>query len=501
MIRVLTICAVLACALPAAAGVMRVAIVVGNNTGNGDQPPLHFAESDAEKFAGVLTELGGVAPADVFLLEGKDLRAVTDAFARARRRIADLRSDPENRIVVMFYFSGHSDGEAIELGRDRLPFAELRRWLANEGADVRVALVDSCKSGALLDAKGGKPAAAFQIRLTDSLESSGEALITSSAADEVALESREIRGSFFTHHFISGLRGAADTSGDGVVTLGEAYRYAYAHTIKTTGETLIGPQHPSYDYRLSGQGELVLAELTKPTAAIVVPSGFDRVLVVDVAHDQVIAEVGSDARGAIAVQPGSYVVRAWRGHAISSGTIRVAAAERRVVRDGELSTTAAPLTTSKLDDGMHPAAASAFFAAGVETSLSEGSTALPGVRAEIVSPRGISIATVAGSQALPLVRETSTFLMFGGRGTIVHGDWSAFAGGELGGGLVVQTGRAPMRSTGAFAAGAVVGGRLALSPQLSVELEVSLLAAELRRDDAFASVQQLSSWLGLGVTL
>ena len=54
-------------------------------------------------------------------------------------------------------------------------------------------------------------------------------MITSSAAREAALESAEIEASFFSHHLISGLRGAADTSGDGLVTLAEAYQYAFTH--------------------------------------------------------------------------------------------------------------------------------------------------------------------------------------------------------------------------------------------------------------------------------
>jgi hypothetical protein len=205
----------IAAAAPAHASTRRIAVIVGNNAGNADQVPLHFAETDAARFAQVLGELGGVAPGDRFVLQGKSLAALTEIFAQVRRQIVGLRADPANRVVVLFYFSGHSDGEALELGRDRLTFSELRRQLASLGADVRVALIDSCKSGALLAVKGGKPGPGFQIRMTDELASTGEALLTSSAADEVALESREIAGSFFTHHLISGLRGAADASGDG----------------------------------------------------------------------------------------------------------------------------------------------------------------------------------------------------------------------------------------------------------------------------------------------
>lgn len=121
-------------------------------------------------------------PDDLFLLQGRDLASLTRALALAGRRVIAHQRDPSNRVVLLFYFSGHSDGVALELGRERLAFAELRHWLPGSGAEVRVALVDSCKSGALLSAKGGRPAPAFQIRLTDQLASAGEAVLTSSAS-------------------------------------------------------------------------------------------------------------------------------------------------------------------------------------------------------------------------------------------------------------------------------------------------------------------------------
>jgi len=125
----------------------------------------------------------------------------------------------------------------------------------------------------------------------DELASTGEAILTSSAADEIALESREIGGSFFTHHLVSGLRGAADSSGDGIVTLAEAYQYAFSHTVSATAATVAGTQHPAYDYQLAGQGDLVLSELWRPNSALELPSGFDRMLVSGVVRDQVLAEL------------------------------------------------------------------------------------------------------------------------------------------------------------------------------------------------------------------
>ena len=289
-----------------------MAVIVGANAGTGERSPLRYAETDAGKVAQTLVELGGLDPADLFLLQGRPLSSLREVLDLARRRVAGWHEVADTRVVLIFYFSGHSDGEALELGRERLGFGELRRWLGSTGAEVRLAIVDSCKSGALLAAKGGSPGPAFQIRLTDELSSSGEALLTSSAADELALESREIRGSFFTHHLVSGLRGAADSSGDGNVTLAEAYQYAYARTLAATSGTLIGPQHPVYDYRLSGQGELVLSALARPMAALELPAGFERVLVVHLVRDQVLAEIPAGAALRVVVPPGDYAVRAWR---------------------------------------------------------------------------------------------------------------------------------------------------------------------------------------------
>lgn len=325
----------------------RLAIVLGNNVGTGESPPLHFAELDATKLSQALVDLGGVLPADLFLLHGGTLGEVRGLFARAAGQIAMWRREPDARVVLLFYFSGHSDGEALELGSERLAFAQLRAWLAGTGADVRVVIVDSCRSGALLAAKGGKPGAGFQIRLSDSVASNGEALLTSSAADEIALESREIHGSFFTHHLVSGLRGAADLSGDGNVTLGEAYQYAFARTVTATSATTYGPQHPAYDYRLTGEGELVLASSAAPSAHVTLPSDFDRVLLVHLTRDQVLAELPRGTRRTLSVPAGSYEVRAWRGGAAYAARLALRAGESRDLRSDELAFTTLGFAATK----------------------------------------------------------------------------------------------------------------------------------------------------------
>jgi hypothetical protein len=482
------------------AGTRRIAVVVGNNAGNEISKPLHFAELDAVKFARVLGELGGVAPADLFVLQGKSLAALSERLAHVKRQIAGLRQDPGNRIVVMFYFSGHSDGEALELGRDRLTFSELRQSLASLGADVRVVLVDSCKSGALLQTKGGKPGPGFQIRLTDDLASTGEALLTSSAANEVALESRELAGSFFTHHLVSGLRGAADTSGDGLVTLSEAYQYAYAHTVKTTGETVIGTQHPGYDYRLTGQGELVLSELGRRTATLELPGGFERIVVIELARDQVAAEVTSESRARIAVQSGRYAIRAWRAGKLFAAQVIVASGTPRVVRPDELSPVAVAATTSK-GSITEVSSSRLLVATGAGAGVARHLGAVPGVRFDLVLRSGLSFALDARSDTGPGFRETSIAAFAGLRGVRSRGAWSAWAGAEVGGGVVLQSKLHPMAYSNMAGAAGVAGLSFSVTRTIAVAVQAALPVELLKRDREVAIVIAPAGWLGLSVRL
>jgi Caspase domain len=343
------LCAAAAClgaSTSARAETRRVAVVVGNNAGGSSDKPLHYAEEDSVKVADVLAQLGDVHAENLFLLKGLGRKDLQQVLAQVEQRVAEYRQRPEDRTVLIFYYSGHSDEEALELGTDRVAYGELRTWLAATQADVRVVIVDGCKSGALVQSKGGTRAPPFEIKLSDQLDATGEAMLTSSAADELALESREIRGSFFTHHFVSGLRGAADSSGDGRITLSEAYQYAFDRTLTATAASGVR-QHPGYDYRLSGKGELVLTEVTQPSATLELPEGFERALVSLVRRDQVLVELGSGPARRVALAPGEYALRLWKGTVAYAARIGLAAGDEKKVGWGELQPVAAPQVTSK----------------------------------------------------------------------------------------------------------------------------------------------------------
>lgn len=496
----------LACVLGTAqAGTHRLAIVLGNNVGNGENPALHYAELDATKLSQALVELGGVEPADLYLLHGRTLAEVRATFARATSQVARWRAEPEVRVVVVFYFSGHSDGLALELGSERLAFSQLRAWLAQTGADVRVVIIDSCRSGALLATKGGTPGRGFQIRLSDSVASNGEALLTSSAADELALESREIHGSFFTHHLVSGLRGAADLSGDGNVTLGEAYQYAFARTVSATAATTYGPQHPAYDYRLTGEGELVLASSARPSAHLTLPAGFDRVLLVHLTRDQVLAEIPRGAMRTLAVPAGAYAVRAWRGGVAFAGRVTVGEGEARAVRAEELTVTVLDLAGTKggfADERPSLAVASGWArGAGDGVDLVALSAALRGAGAQGWS-LGLDVATGRG----PRYRELAASALAGYFLSTRFGDretsWRGDVGLQLGAGFILQH-RDPGGSfaTPTLAAVPALGLATALTDRLSLRAEARLAATYLKRDDGATLAWLPSGFLGLTLRL
>ena len=491
----------------ARADTRRIAIVVGNNAGVGSLPPLRYAEADAGKFAETLAQIGDVGAPDLFLLQGRDLAALQGVLTIAGGRVDTLHRVPDNQVVVIFYFSGHSDGSSLEIGRERLSFSDLRRWLSSTKADVRLAIVDSCKSGGLLGQKGGQPGPAFQIRLTDEMHSRGEVLLTSSASDEAALESTEIRGSYFTHHLVSGMRGAADRSGDGRVTLTEAYEYAYAHTVSTTAETLVGPQHPTYDYRLAGEGEFILSVLSRQSAQLVLPTGFDRVIVVHPLRDRVIAELPAGAARTIAVEPGEYAIRAQVGARVFAARVRVADGESRAVNAGDLRETSSSIVAPKGElvlDGQRHARVMLSIGAGPRGSVADGVAALASVAASVAAPTasGWIVALDVSAAHGPGFTETDVLALGGYRFGIDLGRLRFQAGAALTGGVITQqVDGGALFSSGALGAAVMGGGSVVVWGPVRAALDGIVPLLWMQRNGSYGPVLLPAAWLGLQVAL
>lgn len=293
------------------AEVQRFAVVVANNEGAPGDIPLVFAEQDARKIGGVLTELGGVSLMNARTLVGKDRGALIRELAAIQAPIASAKQNG-NETVLYFYYSGHADEDALHLGNSEVTWTELSTMLERSGADVRVAFVDACQSGAMTRRKGGTRAPGFVVELEERLDARGSVVLTSSAADEASQESDEIGGSYFTHYLASALSGSGDADGDGRVTLSETYRYVYHETVIRTSVSRVGRQHPTESSNLAASGELVLTELGRQgTGTLELPGGNTGTFAVfDLERRMFVSEVevaGTDRR--VALRPGRYLVQ------------------------------------------------------------------------------------------------------------------------------------------------------------------------------------------------
>ncbi len=227
---------------------------------------LRFAGSDARAFSRVLRDLGGAAPDDLEVLVNPSLADVRAGFSRLYMRMSAART-AGRRVELIVYYSGHSDEEGLLLSGRKLSYNDLRQQIRDMPADVHIAILDSCASGAFTRTKGGKRMPAFMVN--ESHQVHGHAFLSSSSATEQAQESDRLGGSFFTHAFVGGLRGAADANRDGRVTLNEAYQFAFNETVSRTQNTKYGAQHPNYEMHLVGTGNLILTDLRSTSAAVV----------------------------------------------------------------------------------------------------------------------------------------------------------------------------------------------------------------------------------------
>ncbi|MDR0475834.1 MAG: caspase family protein [Treponema sp.] len=257
------------CVLYAADGAAtrRFGIFAGSNNGGRGRTLLRYAVSDAKSMSRIFTGMGGIAGEDNVILIEPTIAEINRHIDNFGRISAQSRQNAQ-RTELVFYYSGHSDEDGILLNRERYAYRELRDRINSVQSDMRIVILDSCSSGAITRAKGGTKTQPFLF--DSSVSAEGYAFLTSSSADEVSQESDSIESSYFTHSLMSGLRGAADSVGDGRVTLNELYRFAYAETLAQTETSLFGTQHPSYDIQISGSGDVILTDIKEISASLII---------------------------------------------------------------------------------------------------------------------------------------------------------------------------------------------------------------------------------------
>jgi hypothetical protein len=230
-------------------------------------PVLRYPDTDLERFAEAMTSMGGVAARHIVSVRDGSLRDLHKGFEKARALVADIPPSADKKKFI-FYFTGHSDSRGLHFSDGLLTRDEFHKMIASVGADTKVAILDSCYSGALA-AKGVKAAGEFSLPKAQFDEPSGAVFLAATSASDQAFEIDEIKGSLFTHHLTAGLYGLADFNQDGLITIEELYQYIYK---QVNLNSLALPdalrQKPEYASSLSGRGALVVSFVRQNTAPV-----------------------------------------------------------------------------------------------------------------------------------------------------------------------------------------------------------------------------------------
>jgi len=252
-------------------GAPSYALLVASHRPGPGQQSLRFAAHDADRVAEVLTELGGYSPSAARRLDDPSpdtLLATLDELATTLQ----AHRDRGEAARFLFYYSGHARAQALSLGAAELPLDRLRERLESLPATITVVVLDACQSGAISGVKGVQPASDFSHNSVAGLATQGLVVMASSSGAELSQESEQLQGSYFTHHLVAALRGAADGDADGSVTLAEAYHYAYHQTLIATAATAVGRQHVTLQTELKGKGEMVLSRPGLADAGLSLPA-------------------------------------------------------------------------------------------------------------------------------------------------------------------------------------------------------------------------------------
>ena len=235
------------------------AVVVGIND-YPQLPKLKYAVNDAKAFQRLLVEKN-LVPAEnitVLLNEQATLRKLRSALGTGLKGAAD-----SDDMVIIFY-AGHGaterdamsmDGDGLEkyilaydsdpsdLFSTALPMRDLALIFNRIRSERLIFIADACYSGA----SGGRTVSVTGLRanIADTFldriaAGRGKVIISASAANEVSVERDELQHGVFTYYLLEGLKGPADTDGDGLVTVDEAYRYVSNRVPQATHQE----QHP-----------------------------------------------------------------------------------------------------------------------------------------------------------------------------------------------------------------------------------------------------------------
>lgn len=332
------------------AGVERYAIYIGSNIGGKNNQRLLYAGSDAISFQKTMSEIGGISQQNSILLLDPTKDDVDNAM-QTISALVDSKKSNLKRTEFVFYYSGHSDEYSLLLGKTTYGYSELKKAISEVPTDVHVVILDSCYSGNFIRSKGGQRQKPFL--MDDSSVVKGHAYLSSSSSQESSQESDEIGSSFFTNAMITGLRGAADSSGDKKVTLNELYSYAFNETLSKTENTSTGPQHPNYNITLVGSGDLVLSDISNSDSILMISKEITGRVIIRDKNGKLVSEINKTSEKPVylALESGQYGVTVIGENATLQGNFTLSPKKTYALSNTNLSPAIRVANRTRGDDG------------------------------------------------------------------------------------------------------------------------------------------------------
>jgi hypothetical protein len=148
------------------------AIVVGSRNGGPGQSPLKYSTDDATRFGELLVELGRYDSSHVHVLQDPTPDQLLGELRTLEAALRERQARGE-QTSLLFYYSGHARASGLSLGPGELSLADLRSELSSAPADLTVAILDACQSGAFSRVKSAEAAPDFSINSVAQLNTRG----------------------------------------------------------------------------------------------------------------------------------------------------------------------------------------------------------------------------------------------------------------------------------------------------------------------------------------
>lgn len=235
------------------------AVVVGINEYKNPKLTLKYAVADANLFADTLNEVAGRMFDNVVI---KRLVSPSDTTKEAIKKVMGEMKQLNPDDLFVFYVAAHGtvdEGEyflltsnvgsvsTYKLREDALTQGELKEFVANVPSTKKMIIIDTCNAGKLGEAlqsalltRGMSEDVAIKI-LSRAV---GSTVISASTSLQEAIEGYNNHG-LFTYILSEGLKGKADTDGDGFIKTIELANYVDSEVPSIAERVFKHPQYPT----------------------------------------------------------------------------------------------------------------------------------------------------------------------------------------------------------------------------------------------------------------